>query len=349
MSVTIGVIGFGWMAHYHYQNIVPKDEGVRMVAAYDIDPARLEFAKKLRLVAFESFDTFLSSKEFNTVLVATPNDTHKEYCIASLKAGKHVICEKPVTMNTKDLLEIIEVSKICGRVFTVHHNRRLDRDFCIARRVIDQGVIGKPFFVESRVHGANGIPSDWRRVGTSGGGMVLDWGVHLIDQILQMTDSPVVRVFSQLKYVNYDIDDNFKLLLDFQNGLSAQLEVCTACFQPLPRWRVLGSEGTLSILNFQCEGSVVRGTVKEVDWSLEAIKHAAGSTRTMRPRPEDTIKTLPLPDVSTQWSDFYRNFRDVLDGQEELLVKAEEIVRVMQITELCFESARKGIGLACSI
>lgn len=349
MPVTIGVIGFGWMAHYHYQNIIPKDQDVRIVAAYDIDPARLEFAKGLGLQPFESLDKFFTGGEFNTVLVATPNDTHKDCCIASLKAGKHVICEKPVTMNTEDLLEVIQVSKDCGRVFTVHHNRRLDRDFCIARKVIEQGAIGKPFFVESRVHGANGIPSDWRRIEASGGGMVLDWGVHLIDQVLQMTTSPVVQVYSQMKCVNYDVDDNFKLLMQFQDGLSAQLEVCTTCFQPLARWRILGSEGTLSIQNFQCEGSVVRGTVKEVDWSLEAIKHAAGSTRTMRPRPEDTIETLPLPDESAQWSDYYRNFEAVLDSGGELLVKPEEIIRVMRITDLCFESAREGKSLACLI
>ncbi|MDR1439704.1 MAG: Gfo/Idh/MocA family oxidoreductase [Clostridiales bacterium] len=351
MDVKIGAIGFGWMAFNHYKEIIPKGEGIEVACAYDIDPARLEFAKELGIAPCESLEALLAS-DINTVLVATPNDAHKEYSIAALRAGKHVICEKPATMNAGELGEIIKVAEECGRIFTVHHNRRTDIDFLTVKKAIEDGLLGKTFFVESRVQGANGIPSDWRRVEASGGGMLLDWAVHLIDQLLYMSKSKVVQVHSVMNCINYAVDDNIKVFLSFADGLFAQVEVLTACFQPLPRWHVLGSDGTLDIAGFAPEGSIVRGTVKEVDWSLEAVKHAAGTTRTMRPRPASTIETLGLPEVPAalaQKSGFYRNFHAVANGKAELLVKPQEVMRVIRICDLCFESAKQGRSLDCSI
>lgn len=351
MQVKIGVIGFGWMAFYHYQHIIPKNEGIEMAAAYDIDPRRLDFAKELGLTAYSDLDAFLKDDSFHTVLVATPNDRHSEMAVAALRAGKNVICEKPATLSAAELEEVIRVSRECGRVFTVHQNRRRDCDFLSVRQALADGMVGKPFFIETRVQGSNGIPGDWRRVRESGGGMLYDWGVHLIDQLLQLIDSPVTEIYAQMFCVKYDVDDNLKVLFRFENGVCAQMEVMTDCFQPLPRWHVLGEDGTLNIMSFQGDGSVIRGTVKEVDWSFESVvqKNYAGSTRTMRPRPSNTIETLDVPKKETDWSEFYRNYRDVLMGKAELLVKPEESLRVAKVVEKAFESSQKGIAVSCRI
>lgn len=349
MNVKIGVIGFGWMAYYHYEHIVPKDEGVEIVAAYDSNPERVAFVKEIGLSAYSDFSAFLKDDNFDTVLVATPNDKHKEMAIAAMRAGKNVICEKPATLNVNELEEIIQVSKECGKIFTVHQNRRRDRDFLSVKQAIADGTLGNPFFIETRVQGSNGIPGDWRRSVESGGGMLYDWGVHLIDQLLQMIDSPVTEIYAQMFCVKYDVDDNVKVLFKFKNGVCAQMDILTDCFQSLPRWHVLGSDGTLNIMNFKGEGSIIRGTVKEVDWSLESVHNYAGSTRTMRPRPNNTIETLDVPQKETDWSEFYRNYRDVLMGKAELLVKPEESLRVARVVEKVFESSKKGAGIQCCI
>lgn len=341
MNINIGAIGFGWMAYDHFKKIIPKGEGVSFTAAYDIDSARLEFAQELGLKPYGNLQKFLQSEDFDTVLVATPNDSHKNLCIEALRAGKHVICEKPATLNAAELEEIIAVSKEVQKLFTVHHNRRRDRDFCIVKKAVSDGLLGKVFSIESRVQGANGIPGDWRRCKESGGGMLLDWGVHLTDQLLRLIDSPVTSVYARLNCVNYTVDDNIKILLQFENGISAQIDVMTACFLPLPRWQVLGSEGTLQIKNWECEGSIVRGAVDEVDWSLEAIKNAAGSTRTMRPRPKSTVESLPLPEVDADWQDFYRNFKQAVEGKAKLNVQPEQVLRTAKVIDLCFQSARE--------
>lgn len=349
MSVNIGIVGFGWMANWHFNKIIPKDEGITVIAAYDIDKQRVELAKENGLKGYYNLDKFLADTAFDTVLVATPNNTHKDLCIAALNAGKNVICEKPVTLNYQELHDILVAADKNKKVFTVHQNRRRDKDYCIVKKAINDGMVGKPFYIESRVQGANGIPSDWRRVKESGGGMLYDWGVHLVDQLLQMIDSPVVEVYSHLLCINYNVDDNFRALLKFKNGISALVEVDTACFQPLPRWHVLGDKGTLNVKDWKCEGSILQGKIEEMDWSVESKENAAGSTRTMRPRAEETVRTLPLPDVDVNWSEYYLNYRDVLDGKAELYVKPDEVIRSVKVIDAIRESSEKGICVKCNI
>lgn len=347
MKVNIGVIGFGWMAYYHYEHIIPNGRDIAMVAAYDIDPERREFVKTLGLRSHDTLDAFLKDGSFDTVLVATPNHLHKDMAIAAMRAGKNVICEKPVALNAAEVEEMIAVSKECGRVFTVHQNRRRDRDFLSVKQVLENGTIGKPFLIESRVDGSNGIPGDWRRTKEAGGGMLLDWGAHLVDQMLLLDDSPVTEIYAQLLRVRYEVEDNIRVQFKFESGLCAQIEVCTDCFQPLPRWHVLGENGTLNITNFKNEGSIVRGTVKEIDWSLESVNNYAGSTRTMRPRPNNTIETLENPQKETDWSAFYLDFKEVLEGKAQLLVMPEESLRVTKVMDAIFESDRKGQSVQC--
>ena len=85
--------------------------------------------------------------------------------------------------------------------------------------------------------------------------MLLDWGVHLLDQLLLLADSPVREVYAHLLSVKFpEVDDNFKVMLRFENGLSALVEVDTYTFIPLPRWHVSGEKGTLQVDDFACGG-----------------------------------------------------------------------------------------------
>lgn len=222
MSLKIGIIGFGGMAHWHATN-ASKIEGVDFVAAYDVDEKQLQSAQEeFGMRPCRTLEELLSIPEINFVLVATPNQIHKDMVIAALRAGKHVMTEKPATLSVADWDEMVAVSRECGKILTVHQNRRWDKDYRIMREVVESGAIGKVFSIESRVFGTVGAMYGWRAFKAYGGGMVYDWGVHMFDQLLWMyPDKKIVDVKAELMSIleaNKEVDDYFKVLLKLEGG-----------------------------------------------------------------------------------------------------------------------------------
>ena len=336
-----GLIGYGAMGNYHAQQIGTMPD-FAVSAVYDIAPEKREKARAEGRDVCDSLEELLMRKDVDAVILAVPNNFHKPLAVAAMHAGKHVLCEKPVMMNSRDLLEVLAVSEQTGMLFTVHQNRRWDRDFCIVRECIQSGALGRPFYIESRVQGAKGIPGDWRCTQEAGGGMLLDWGVHLLDQLLLLADSPVREVYAHLLSVKFpEVDDNFKVMLRFENGLSALVEVDTYTFIPLPRWHVSGEKGTLQVDDFACGGKMVCAKNTEMHWDEGIVYTAAGPTRTMAPRPRETVETLSLPQVQTDARDYYVNFRDAQQGGREPAVTHRQMLAVMRVIDAIFVSAKE--------
>ena len=245
------------------------------------------------LTAYDSLESLLADASVELVTIATPNDLHRPIAIQAMAAGKHVISEKPVTLSSRDLQAMIDASRKYGRIFSVHQNRRWDEDYSEIARIYDQNSLGRVFNIESRVHGSRGVPGDWRNTWLQGGGMILDWGVHMLDQLLMLVDEPVVSTFCTVSHVtNDEVDDGFKAIITFGNGLTAQVEVGTSNFINLPRWYMQGENGTAVIHDWALNGEIV----KVSDWEKRdavPVVTAAGLTKTMAPRTEETIQALP--------------------------------------------------------
>ena len=351
MLHRLGIIGYGGMGSWHHQNIAERVSAISVKGAYDVREEALENARQAGLVAYPSLDALLSDPEIDLVTIATPNDFHRDLSIAALKAGKHVVCEKPVTLNAAELEEIIAVSEETGRLFSIHQNRRWDKDYRTVKAVLDSGEIGRPMFIESKVQGSKRSLEGWRGHRQNGGGMLLDWGVHLIDQLLDLIDSPVVSVDAHLLSVfTPEVDDNIKLLLRFENGVSALLEMATNCLIPAPRWHVTCKEGTLVVENWKCDGRIVQlKDAGQVVWEDDIVYTEAGPTRTMAPRPSHTTRELPLTVAEVDWSEYYNNIVDALSGRARLIVRPEQALRVMRVIDLLFASERDKCGKACRI
>ena len=339
------LVGYGGMGHWHFEGICKTDR-VKFVGVYDIDPKRMELAKSEGFEKlYDSYEAMLADASLGIIVVATPNNFHKTLVCQALEAGKAVVCEKPVAMSSGELQDMMDTAKRTGSLFTIHQNRRADADYLAMREQAESGLLGKVFEIESRVTGSRGIPEGWRQYAVAGGGMMLDWGVHLIDQLMMMNPTPVTSVFCDMYHVAYqECDDGFKLQLKFEDGVMATIEVGTSHYIEAPRWYVCGDRGALTIPDWSCNGKVVRASQHEVTWEEEIIYTKAGPTKTMAPRAKDTIEEIAL-DPDKYFSDydvFYRNLADVLDGTAELRVKPEEAMRVMKVMEAAFESDRTG-------
>jgi len=340
-NYKMAIVGYGGMGSYHTKLVEPV-EGLTVTGAFDIKPDRMAAALEKGFTGYGSLDELLGDNEVDVVLIATPNDVHKDIAIQALRAGKHVICEKPVTITSSELLEIIAVQQETGQIFSVHQNRRWDEDFLLVKHVMEKRQIGDTFHIESRVQGANGIPGDWRQLKEPGGGMLLDWGVHLLDQLLLLTDSKVESVWTELSMIlGTEVDDGFTSFIKFEDGLTALIEVGTTNYIKLPRWYVKGNEGTAIVRDWDLSGEIVCNNPDVVKVEPKPIQAGQGLTKTMAPPSEQSTLRLPLekPPISAQ--SFYENFVSTLDGRTEQLVKNEEALRVLRLIETIFESAEK--------
>ncbi len=338
-NIGAAVIGYGGMGGWHTRKI-QEIKGIELIGIYDILDDRCKLSKKNGIHAFCSREELLADERVTLVTVATPNDYHKEIVIAALEAGKNVICEKPVALNSSDLEEMIAVAKKTGKLFTVHQNRRWDEDYLTAKKIIDDNMLGKVYNIESRVQGDRGVPGDWRNRKAQGGGMVLDWGVHLLDQVLMLKEKQkLVSVYAQLTFVTSDeVDDGFKTMLKFDDNTTAYVEVTTSNFVKLPRWYILGENGSAVIEDWGLKGKII----KVSDWeNRDAVPVLAGAglTKTMAPRTDDTIKKFKLPKVKADWGAYYENVVAALNGKADILITHDQVRRSTKLMEAIFKSA----------
>lgn len=345
----LGIIGYGGMGSYHHKSI-PKPDNLRYVAACDILPNRRELAKADGLTVYEDYNDLLNDPIVEAVLIATPNHLHFPLALAALERGKHVICEKPATLTAAEFKQLMDAAKQRNLLLTCHQNRRMDKDFLIIQKLFHSGELGEVFRLESRVEGSRGIADTWRRKKKFGGGMLYDWGSHLIDQILLLTPGVVTSVFMRQQHlIPSDADDNFRLELEFDTGLSALVEIGTCNFIMHPLWYVLGRKGSAQIDYWDLSGKVVTLINEAIRWEDEIKPNIAGPSITMAPRATDTVAVKPLPEAEPDTVFFYRNFAQALEGTESLCVDPAQTLRVMQIIDLAFASAEQNQVLHCRI
>ncbi|MHB1483499.1 MAG: Gfo/Idh/MocA family protein [Saccharofermentanales bacterium] len=345
------IIGFGGMGGWHETVIREKVPELSVKGVFDIRQEALEKARERNLYVYSDLNELLDDQKVNLVIIAVPNNFHKELSVKCLLAGKNVICEKPVAMNSAELEEIMETARVTGKIFTVHQNRRWDKDYAIVKKILADNTVGKPYFIESRVQGSRGAMFGWRSYVVNGGGMTYDWGVHLIDQLLDLIPSKVVSVDAHLvSLFSGEVDDNVKILMRFENGVSAMCEFSTNCFINHPRWHVSCDNGTIAVEDWECHGRMVQlSTDSIMEWADDIVYTSAGPTRTMAPRPVQTTNQLALPEIEIDSAVYYSNVARAIEGKEELIVKPEQALRVMNVIDLVFESQRQGHGLPCSI
>lgn len=347
MKLKVGIIGFGFMGHCHEQTI-NKLENAELVAVCDINEAQLADAKERGVSTYSSAEELLSIKEINTVIIAVPNHLHWEMVEKAAKHGKNIICEKPAAMSVEEFDKMLESVKEAGVLFTVHQQRRWDKDFRISKEVYDRKTVGDVYTIKSCLYGFNGNMHDWHVYKEYGGGMLFDWGVHLLDQILFMVDSKIKTVYADLKNViNTEVDDYFNIMLKFENGISAQIELGTYYLADKERWFerhwfIGGNTGSMSVDGFDCFGNITRTTSLLQNVPGKITMSFAGPTRSFGPPREGLLVTEPLPEVNTDHIMFFQNYINALDGKEEFVVKPSEVRRVLALMEAVRKSAETG-------
>jgi len=347
MKINFGIIGFGFMGHIH-EKTLNSLESANVVAVCDIEEEKMKDAITENVIKTTSFDELLKIDDINTVIISISNHVHKEVVIKAAKAGKNIICEKPAAMNVKEFDEMIAAVKEAGVLFTVHQQRRFDQDFRTAKEVYDQNTLGNVYTIQSMLYGINGNMHDWHVFKKYGGGMLYDWGVHLIDQMLYMVDSKIKTIFADVRNViNEEVDDYFKILFKFENGVTGEIELGTYFLADKPNWFerhwfIGGDKGSMYSDGFNPVGKIARTTKLLKNVPGKTTMTASGPTRSFGPPQEGVLVTEELPKVNVAHIMFFENYLNALEGKEEILVKAPEVRRVLAVMEAVRESASIG-------
>ncbi|MBQ9625038.1 MAG: Gfo/Idh/MocA family oxidoreductase [Clostridia bacterium] len=342
-NIKAGIVGFGYMGHFHLKRAT-EVEGIEVVAAYDIVAEKEKEIAENGLKPCKSLEELLDISELELIIVCTPNDSHKEISVKALNAGKNVLCEKPAAMNAGEIEEILKAAEANNKFYTVHQNRRWDKDYLKVKEVLDNDLIGKFTTINSCVYGQRGVCFGWRGDPKYGGGMLYDWGVHLIDQVLQLyPESKVERVFARLESIlTPAVDDFFEVKIFFDNATCANISVGTFALQPSPRWFVFGDRGTLKLDGFsEDEGGMAR--IKKAVEGFDSVyaKANLGPSRTMAPLAPEQIETLNLNKVEDKQYDFYKNLVKAVKGEEKPFVSHSQILRLMKILDALFQSNKE--------
>jgi scyllo-inositol 2-dehydrogenase (NADP+) len=316
---NIVVVGYG-MGRYHC-GIIRQVEGLRLRGVCDLDPQKRARAEKEQEVrTYTSLDEALSDPEVDVVTLATPHDTHRPLAVQAMDAGKNVVVEKVMCLTFEEADAMIAARDRNRVLLTCFQNRRWDPDYRTVRQVIDSGLLGAVFHVESTIDGY-GPPHGWRRERAHGGGQLTDWGAHLVDQALRMTPSPPVDVWCRFQHRVWgtDVENVALVVIGFANRAVFNIFLSQLSRLHKPRWYVLGEKGAL-------------------------IKETLGTEDRARVKTEVAGLTaeMTIPSAGGDWRDFYKNLAAARRGEAPLAVLPEEVRENVRVMEAAFRSAETG-------
>jgi predicted dehydrogenase len=308
------VIGIGGIGKWHGQ-MMRDTKRIDVVAACDANEALREtmdehFPKaKFYTEAAKMFER----EELDLVAVVTPHNLHAPIAIAALNAGCNVIVEKPMATNHADCLAMIEAAKRNDRFVTVFHNRRLDGWYLSAKRCIEDGLLGNLFEINVAINFRPG-PNTWRGWKETNGGLLFDWGAHLVDYALHFADSEVTAV-SGYFYRNPALDpalneDHASIRIHFASGAIANITNYGTNTAPVRRYHLIGDRGSLTD-----------------DWNWGENDSMTVYSKLSDGKP----MTITIPYAKTIPQKYYDNIADALCDGAPLMVAPESSAKIIDI------------------
>lgn len=257
-EISIGVAGVGAIGHNHAR-VLSELPGVRLAAIYDSDPARAEeIAARYGTRAVNSLDDLAACTE--AVTIATPTVNHFETGKRLMELGRHVLIEKPVTDNTEQAQELVDLARRHGRVLQVGHIER----FNPVMNLIEQR-LNHPRFIEA--HRLSPFPNRSIDIG-----VVLDLMIHDLEIILHLVKSPVERIDAVGVAVLTRREDIANARIRFENGCVANITASRISPEKLRKLRVFQSDAYLSLDYQEQQGKIYRrngGTIDVEEVTVE--------------------------------------------------------------------------------
>lgn len=335
--VNVGIVGFGYAGKYFHSYLVNLAEGLNLYAIVSSSEEKRKEAEKLYGVkTYKNIDELLEDKDVSLVVLATPHNTHFELSIKAMEAGKNVVVDKVMCMNGRQADEMIKKAREKGVLLSVFQNRRWDRDFLTVKKIIQEKTIGKIHRIESAITGY-GKPGGWRGKKEESGGILYDWGAHLVDQAMIIGNYQIDTVWCEIqnfgKWEDVDIGNVGRIVMKFKDGLTYEIFITNLSKFEKPRWVLYGDSGTAVKYGVDPqERAMINGDIDKAEEIVENF---------MRVWKEKNgeFEMILMPSVKGTWKSFYKNISDVLNREEDLAVKPEECRKCMYVYDSAMRSA----------
>ncbi len=330
--IKVGVVGYGGAFNMGRQHLLEMQAaGMTPVAVAEPDAARLAVAATEfpGIQTYPSVADMLRQSDVDLVVLITPHNTHAALALQCLKAGRHVVCEKPLAITTAEVDAMIRAAAKSGVMLSTYHNRHWDGRILQAVDLVrKQKLIGGIVRIECHMGGYSRPGDWWRSSNTISGGILYDWGVHLLEYSLQLIDSPVTEVSGfthhgfwapKTAWKDDTIDDEGFAIVRFQSGQWLTLRITHIDSK--------GGDGWLEITG-------TRGSLVLDGGHSTLYRHQDGKQITTR-----------LPNPPDEGRRYYENVRDHLVKGRPLVITGEWSRRPIHIIDLAMQSARKGRAL----
>ena len=251
-KINFALIGAGRMGTRWASVLANSDRAVLKTIADSGSGKSAKLAASIPgCTATKNLDDVLKNKNIEAVLIATPHKFLAPITQACLHSGKHVLCEKPGAITAFEITKNLNLAKKMSRVFMVGYNHRFHDGFIKARQIFKKGTIGKITFIRARYGfgGRPGYDKEWRlNKAVSGGGHLLDQGVHMVDLALSFIGKVGnVRGFLSDTFWKSGIEDNAFVLIQGKNKAVASIHVSLTQWKPLHNFEIYGTYGYLSV------------------------------------------------------------------------------------------------------
>ena len=337
----VGLLGYGAIGHEHSRAVRAVD-GLALTAVCDTSQARREAATAAAegIATTADAQALLERDDVDVVVISTPPSSHATWALRAIRAGKHVVVEKPFAIRTEEADEVMAAATAAGRLAVVYQNRRFDPDHLAVRRAVRSGALGEVFAIETFVGGYGHPCNLWHSDEAVSGGAFYDWGSHVLDQILDLVPTEVEHVSaSALKRRWFDVTnaDHSRVTMRFVDGTEAEFVHSDLAAALKPRWYLLGTEGAL-VGHWRTERIVSRtdiGTLAEdvlapADSPPVLDLHSADGSLTRLAAPA----AAPYP--------FHRELADQLRLGLPMSVTAEQSRRMLAVMAAASRSAEEG-------
>lgn len=336
-TIEVAIAGFGKGARIYNAPVISSVPGLKITRLMTNSSENIKAAKKdfPKAEIVSDYDALLTGEDINLVVITAPNHLHAEMTEKALKAGKHVVVEKPFTSTSKEAEKLIKLAKEKNLILSVHHNRRWDSDFLTVKKLLTEKKLGE--VVEYEAHFdrfRNFVKEGWKeKKENPGSGILYDLGSHLIDQALVLFGTPT-EVFAdlQIQRENSEVIDNFEVLL-FYPGLRVILKAGMLVKEKGPTYSLHGQKG--SFLKYGAdvqEEALIQGKLPKdhLDWGIEP-QEIWGKLNT-----EEEEKLLKSE--HGDYRKLYQNIYNAICGKEKLKVTPEQAKNVIKVIELAKSS-----------